>query len=95
MRLLAVEGVPSQAAAAARLAIPATVRDVIARRRAHLSEECNTRHPNPCDERHRTRARRRTGGGLMSGAPPAAPQVLFIGGASAGIGYLIATSVAG
>ena len=48
VRLLAVEGVlSSQAAAAARLAIPATVRDVIARRRAHLSEECNTRHPNP------------------------------------------------
>jgi len=41
VRLLAVEGVGSQVTADIRLAIPQTVRDVIARRLAHLSEECN------------------------------------------------------
>jgi DNA-binding SARP family transcriptional activator len=38
VRLLALEGGP---AAGARLTIPDTVRDVIARRLAHLSQECN------------------------------------------------------
>jgi DNA-binding SARP family transcriptional activator len=41
VRLLSVEGVPSQSAAASRLAIPQTVRDVIARRLSHLSEDCH------------------------------------------------------
>src|SRR5215207_5088412 len=40
VRLLAVEGVRSESAAG-RLAIPQSVRDVIARRLAHLSTECN------------------------------------------------------
>jgi eukaryotic-like serine/threonine-protein kinase len=41
VRLLSVEGVPSESAAEVRLAIPQSVRDVIARRLSHLSEECN------------------------------------------------------
>jgi DNA-binding SARP family transcriptional activator len=41
VRLLAVEGVRSESPAAVRLAIPQTVRDVIARRLTHLSRECN------------------------------------------------------
>ena len=41
MRLLAVEGVRSESPAAVRLAIPQSVRDVIARRLTHLSRECN------------------------------------------------------
>ena len=41
VRLRAAEGALEQAAAAARLAIPQSVRDVIARRVAHLSDECN------------------------------------------------------
>jgi DNA-binding SARP family transcriptional activator/class 3 adenylate cyclase len=41
VRLQAAEGVPERVAATARLAIPQSVRDVIARRLAHLSEECN------------------------------------------------------
>jgi DNA-binding SARP family transcriptional activator len=41
VRLLAVEGVGSESTAEARLAIPQSVRDVIARRLTHLSHECN------------------------------------------------------
>jgi DNA-binding SARP family transcriptional activator len=41
LRLLAVEGVRSVSPAEVRLAIPQSVRDVIARRLTHLSEECN------------------------------------------------------
>ena len=41
VRLLAVEGVRSESPAAVRLAIPQSVRDVIARRLTHLSRECN------------------------------------------------------
>ena len=40
MRLLAVEGLRSKSAAEVRLAIPQSVRDVIARRLTHLSGEC-------------------------------------------------------
>ena len=40
VRLLSVEGFPSEAAAQARLAIPQSIRDVIARRLTHLSAEC-------------------------------------------------------
>jgi DNA-binding SARP family transcriptional activator len=39
-RLLSVEGVPSEATTEARLAIPQSIRDVIARRLAHLSADC-------------------------------------------------------
>jgi hypothetical protein len=41
VRLLAMEGVGSDSSAEVRLAIPQTVRDVIARRLTHLSAECN------------------------------------------------------
>ena len=41
VRLLSVEGVRSASNADVRLAIPDSVRDVIARRLTHLSEECN------------------------------------------------------
>jgi DNA-binding SARP family transcriptional activator len=41
VRLLSVEGVPFESASAVRLAIPQSVRDVIARRLTHLSDECN------------------------------------------------------
>jgi DNA-binding SARP family transcriptional activator len=41
VRLLAVEGVGSESTAEACLAIPQSVRDVIARRLTHLSHECN------------------------------------------------------
>ena len=41
VRLLAVEGVGSESTAEARLAIPQSIRDVIARRLNHLSHECN------------------------------------------------------
>jgi DNA-binding SARP family transcriptional activator len=41
VRLLSVEGVPSEAAAQGRLTIPQGVRDVIARRLSHLSTECH------------------------------------------------------
>ena len=41
VRLLAVEGVRVRAQREVRLAIPQSVRDVIARRLTHLSEECN------------------------------------------------------
>jgi DNA-binding SARP family transcriptional activator len=41
VRLLSVEGLRSRSTAEARLGIPQTVRDVIARRLTHLSEECN------------------------------------------------------
>jgi DNA-binding SARP family transcriptional activator len=41
VRLLAVEGVRSNATIEGRLAIPESVRDVIDRRLTHLSEECN------------------------------------------------------
>ena len=41
VRLLAVEGVGSEFTAEARLAIPQSIRDVIARRLTHLSHECN------------------------------------------------------
>ncbi len=41
VRLLSVEGVRSESTAAVRLAIPQSVRDVIARRLTHLSQECN------------------------------------------------------
>lgn len=41
VRLLSVEGTPSMSRAGARLAIPQSVRNVIARRLAHLSAECN------------------------------------------------------
>jgi tetratricopeptide (TPR) repeat protein len=41
VRLLSVEGVASESAAEARLAIPQSIRDVIARRLTHLSGECN------------------------------------------------------
>jgi predicted ATPase len=41
VRLLAAEGGLDDAVAAPRLAIPQTVRDVIARRLRHLSQECN------------------------------------------------------
>jgi AAA ATPase domain len=40
VRLLSVEGVPTESAAEARLAIPQSIRDVIARRLTHLSPEC-------------------------------------------------------
>jgi DNA-binding SARP family transcriptional activator len=40
VRLLAVEGVRAESAGEVRLGIPQTVRDVIARRLDHLSEEC-------------------------------------------------------
>jgi predicted ATPase len=41
VRLLSVEGVRSESAAGARLVIPQSIRDVIARRLTHLSPECN------------------------------------------------------
>jgi DNA-binding SARP family transcriptional activator/class 3 adenylate cyclase len=41
VRLLSVEGMPSESAAEARLAIPQSTRDVIARRLSHLSAECD------------------------------------------------------
>jgi eukaryotic-like serine/threonine-protein kinase len=41
VRLLSVEGVQSDSSDEIHLAIPQSVRDVIARRLAHLSEECN------------------------------------------------------
>jgi hypothetical protein len=41
VRLLAVEGVGSEFTAEARLAIPQSIRDVIARRLTYLSHECN------------------------------------------------------
>jgi DNA-binding SARP family transcriptional activator len=41
VRLLAVEGVGSESTADARLAIPQSIHDVIARRLTHLSHECN------------------------------------------------------
>jgi DNA-binding SARP family transcriptional activator len=41
VRLLSVEGVTAESTAGVRLAIPQSVRDVIARRLTHLSEECN------------------------------------------------------
>src|SRR5919201_617242 len=41
VRLLAVEGVGSESTAEAHLAIPQSVRDVIARRLTHLPDECN------------------------------------------------------
>jgi DNA-binding SARP family transcriptional activator len=41
VRLLSVEGVRPESTAEVRLAIPQSVRDVIARRLTHLSEECN------------------------------------------------------
>jgi DNA-binding SARP family transcriptional activator len=41
VRLLSVEGVRAESTAELRLALPQSVRDVIARRLAHLSEECN------------------------------------------------------
>jgi DNA-binding SARP family transcriptional activator len=41
VRLLSVEGVPSESSGTVPLSIPQTVRDVIARRLSHLSEECN------------------------------------------------------
>ena len=41
VRLLSVEGIRSDSAAEVRLVIPQSVRDVIARRLTHLSEECN------------------------------------------------------
>jgi DNA-binding SARP family transcriptional activator len=41
VRLLSAEGVRSEPAAEVRLDIPQSVRDVIVRRLAHLSEECN------------------------------------------------------
>jgi DNA-binding SARP family transcriptional activator len=41
VRLLSVEGVPSESGAEAQLAIPQSVRDVIARRLSHLSGECH------------------------------------------------------
>jgi DNA-binding SARP family transcriptional activator len=40
VRLLSLEGVPSDSTAPVRVAIPQTVREVIARRLSHLSEEC-------------------------------------------------------
>jgi hypothetical protein len=40
VRLLSAEGVASQSAASARLAIPQSIRDIIARRLAHLSPAC-------------------------------------------------------
>jgi len=41
VRLLSLEGLPPQASGAPRLAIPPTVTDVISRRLAHLSPDCN------------------------------------------------------
>jgi DNA-binding SARP family transcriptional activator len=41
VRLLAVEGASAESTAEVRLAIPQSVRDVIARRLRHLSEECH------------------------------------------------------
>jgi DNA-binding SARP family transcriptional activator len=41
VRLLAVEGASAESTAEVRLAIPQSVRDVIARRLSHLSEECH------------------------------------------------------
>jgi DNA-binding SARP family transcriptional activator len=41
VQLLAVEGVRSESAGEVNLAIPQTVRDVIARRLGHLSQDCN------------------------------------------------------
>ena len=41
MRLLAEEGVTAGTPEEVRVAIPQSVRDVIARRLAHLSDECN------------------------------------------------------
>ena len=41
MRLLSVEPVLSEVAPSVRLPIPQSIRDVIARRLTHLSEECN------------------------------------------------------
>jgi DNA-binding SARP family transcriptional activator len=41
VRLLSVEGLPRASDSAVRLAVPESIRDVIARRLAHLSEECN------------------------------------------------------
>jgi DNA-binding SARP family transcriptional activator len=41
VRLLAVEGARAEPSAGVRLAIPQTVRDVIARRLGHLSQECH------------------------------------------------------
>jgi DNA-binding SARP family transcriptional activator len=40
VRLLSVEGVPAERTGEVRLAIPQSVRDVIARRLTHLSQEC-------------------------------------------------------
>src|SRR5205085_2622551 len=40
VRLLSLEGVPADSTASVRLAIPQTVREVIARRLGHLSEPC-------------------------------------------------------
>jgi DNA-binding SARP family transcriptional activator len=40
VRLLSIEGVPSEKPAEARVVIPQSVRDVIARRLTHLPEEC-------------------------------------------------------
>ncbi len=41
VRLLSVEGLPAESPLEGRLAIPQSVRDVIARRLTHLSKECN------------------------------------------------------
>jgi DNA-binding SARP family transcriptional activator len=41
VRLLSVEGVPSESTAELRLSLPESVRDVIARRLSHLSDECD------------------------------------------------------
>jgi DNA-binding SARP family transcriptional activator len=41
VRLLSVEGVPAESTLEVPLAIPQSVRDVIARRLGHLSDECN------------------------------------------------------
>jgi DNA-binding SARP family transcriptional activator len=41
VRLLSVEGLPSKSGEPVRISIPQTVRDVIARRLEHLSDECN------------------------------------------------------
>ena len=41
VRLLALEGLPPQASGTPRLAIPPTISDVISRRLAHLSADCN------------------------------------------------------
>ena len=41
VRLLSLEGVPPRQGGAVRLAVPQSIRDVIIRRLAHLSNECN------------------------------------------------------